>query len=94
MERIPNTPHTLIDTGDRLAPLPILLARAIPQCLSLFPYALVLQVLDAYRPLRAVDVMCDDDGVFPWPWADGDLDLWAVASEGRERGFNEGVHAS
>jgi hypothetical protein len=95
MEWIPNSPHTLIDTRHRLAvPLLILLTRAIPQQFRLLPHALVLQVLDAYRPLSAVDVMCDDDGVPPWPWADCDFDLWAVARECGQRGFYEGVHAA
>jgi hypothetical protein len=38
--------------------------------------------------------MCDDDGMPPWPWAHCDFDLWAVAGEGWERGFYEGVHAA
>lgn len=93
MERIPNTPHTLVQTRHRLAQLPVLLACTIPQYLRLFPHAFVLQVPHAYRALGAVDVFGDDDGVPPWPWADGDFDLWVVAGEGRERGFEERVHA-
>jgi hypothetical protein len=94
MERIPNTPHTLVYTGDGLASLPVLLASTIPQHLRLFSHSLVLQILYAYRPLRAVDVMCDDDWVSPWPWAYSDLDLWAIASKGWKRGFYERVHSA
>jgi hypothetical protein len=83
MERIPNTPHTLINTGHRLARLPVLLACAISQYLCLFPHAFVLEVFDTYRPLGAVDVLCDYDRVPPWPRADGNLDLWVVL---RKRG--------
>lgn len=94
MKRVPNTPHALIDTGHRLARLPILLARAIPQNLRLFPDAIDLQILHAYRSLRAVDVVCDDNGMLPWPRADGDFNLGAAAREGRQRGFYKGVHAA
>lgn len=93
MERIPNAPHALIQTRHRLAQLPILLARTIPQYLCLLPHALILQILDAYRACGAVDVLGDYDGVFPWPWADGDLDLWVAAGKGGERGFEKRVHA-
>lgn len=70
MERIPNAPHALIHTSHRLARLPVLLTSAIPQYLRLLPHALVLQVLDAYIPRRAVDVVRDDDGVVARPRAD------------------------
>jgi hypothetical protein len=89
VEWIPNTPHALVDTRDRLAQLPVLLAGAVPQQFRLLSDALILQVLDAYRPLGAVGVMCDDDGVVPWARAHGDLDLRVIAGECGQRGLYE-----
>jgi hypothetical protein len=94
MKRIPNTPHTLIHTGNRLAQLPILLAATIPQQFCLLPHALVLQVLDAYGPHRAVGISCDDDRVVHWSWGNREFNLRVIACEGGERGFYEGIHAA
>jgi hypothetical protein len=81
VERIPNTPHALIHTRHRLARLPVLLACVIPQKLGLFPHTVELQVLHTQCPCGSVHVMCGDDGVSPWPWADGDFDLRAILCE-------------
>lgn len=93
VERRPDTPNTLVDTGDGLAQLLVLLAVAIPQHLSLFPHALVLQVLDADGPCGAVDVVGDDDGVLARPRANGELDGGVARGKGGERRLDEGVHA-
>lgn len=93
MERRPDTPNALIDTGDGLAQLPVLLAIAIAQHLGLFPDALVLQVLDADGASGAVDVVGDDDGVLAGPWADGELDGGVARRKRGERRLDEGVHA-
>lgn len=74
VERRPDTPNTLIDTHDRLAQLLVLLSIRVPQHLSLFPDALILQVLHADGSRSAVDVVCDDYGVLARPRADGELD--------------------
>lgn len=93
MERIPYAPHTLIDTRYWLPNLPVLLSTAIPQQLRLLPDTLILEILDAYRPLGAIDVVCYDDWVFAWPGRHRDFDLRVALSEGWERGLDEGVHA-
>lgn len=49
VEWTPDTPHALVQTLHWPAiQFPVLLSCAISQHLSLFPHALVLQVLDAY----------------------------------------------
>src|SRR5690242_8167857 len=93
VERRPDTPNTLVDTGDGLAQLLVLLAVAIPQHLCLFPHPLVLQVLDADGPCGAVDVVGDDDGVLARARADGELNGGVARGEGGERRLDEGVHA-
>lgn len=94
MERIPDTPHALVDTDHRPSvQLPVLLPTRVSQQLSLLPHTLILQVLDAYGSLRAVDVMGDDDGVPARPWRYADFDLGVALCEDGERGFDEGIHA-
>ena len=93
MERTPNAPHTLIDTANRLAQLPVLLPIAVPQHLGFLPHALVLQILDADAPCGAVDVVCDDDRVLARARADGEFDGGVARGEGGQGRLDEGVHA-
>jgi len=94
VEWTPDASNTLVEALHRpTIQLPVLLSRAIPQHFRLFPYTLVLKVLDTYRPLGTVDVVCNDYGVVSRPWADGDFNLRIALCEGRQRGLEEGVHA-
>jgi hypothetical protein len=70
MEWVPYSPDALIDTGDRLANLPVLLSIRIPQQLRLLPYSVIQEVLYTYASLGTVDVMCDDNRVSSGPWCD------------------------
>lgn len=94
VEWIPDAPHALIDTRHRPSiQLLILLSIRVPQQFRFVSHSLVLQILHAYRPLGTVDVMCDDDRVFLWPWRDGELDLGVALRENGKRRLDEGVHA-
>jgi hypothetical protein len=94
MERIPDTPHVLVDTRDRLAQLLVLLARVVPQHLRLLADALDVQIPDTDGALGAVDVAGDDDGMVLRARAHVDLNLRVVARESGQRGFYERVHAA
>lgn len=93
VERRPDAPDALVDTGDGLAELLVLLAVGVAQHLGLLADALVLQVLDADGPCGAVDVVCDDDGVLARARADGELDGGIALCEDGERRLDEGVHS-
>jgi hypothetical protein len=94
VERTPDTPNALVDGGDGLAELLVLLAVRVAQHLGLFADTLVLQVLDANGALGAVDVVSNDDGVLVGPGRDGKLDRGVALCEGGQRGLEEGVHAA
>jgi hypothetical protein len=94
MERTPHAPNTLIQTLNRPSiQSPVLLSRAAPQQLRLLPYTLILQVLNTYASLRAVDVVRDDNRVVGRAGRDGDFYRRVALCEGRKGGFEEGVHA-
>lgn len=95
VERTPNTPNTLVDTGNGPVRNPlVLLGARVSQQLDLFPDALARQVLHIYRLLVTVDVVCGEDWVVCVLREDGDLNLGIALCEGGERVFEVGVHAA
>lgn len=89
MVRTPYASDTLVDARHRLAVLLRLLAARVPEELCLLENLGGVHVLDAERLLLSVDVVADDDGVFPGPRGDGHLDLGVRLGEGREEGLEE-----
>lgn len=73
--RTPDATYTLVYTRDGLVhPLDLLAAR-ITQQLGLLQDLQRVHVLDAYRLLVAVDVVADEDRVFPRSGRYGEFDL-------------------
>jgi len=91
MVRTPYASDTLVDTRHRLAVLLGLLSARVPEDLCPLEYLGGIHVLDALGHLLAVDVVADDDGVFPGPGRDGHLDLGVRLGEGGEEGLEEGA---
>lgn len=91
MVRGPDASDTLADTLDRLVDTLDLLTAGVAQELGLLQDRCGLHVLDAYRFDAAVDVVADDDGVFPRPRRDGELDLGVALGESGELALDEGT---
>ncbi len=89
MIRTPDASYTLVDTLDRLVHLLQLLAAGIPEELRLLEDLEWFHVLDAHGLLLSVDIVADEDGVFPWSGGDVDLDLGVLGGELREEGLDE-----
>lgn len=87
----PDASYTLADALDRLVDSLDLLTAGIAQKLGLLQDRGGLHVLDAYRLDAAVDVVADDDGVFPRPRRDGELDLGVALGETGELALDEGT---
>jgi len=87
--RTPYASYTLVDARHRLAVLLGLLAARVPEQLCLLQHLRGVHVLDAEGLLLSVDVVANDDGVFPGPGRDGHLDLGVRLGEGGEEGLEE-----
>lgn len=89
MVRTPYASDTLVDARHRLAVLLGLLAARVPEQLCLLQHLGGVHILDAEGLLLSVDVVADDDGVFPGSRGDGHLDLGVRLGEGGEEGLEE-----
>jgi len=79
--RTPYTSYTLVDALDWLMRPLQLLAAGVSEQLHLLQDLERLHVSNADGFLTAVDVMADDDGVFPRSWRYRDLDLGVFGRE-------------
>jgi hypothetical protein len=73
--RTPYASNTLVQTLDGLRDLLQLLPTGISQQLRFLQDLFLLQIPDTYCFLSPVDVMSDDDWMFPWSWRDYHFDL-------------------
>lgn len=91
MERIPNTPNTLIQTLHRPGDLCEFLAARAAQQQGFVEDFRRLEVAHADGFFFAVDVFAFQDGVLARARGDGDFDLGVGGCEGLEVGFEEGA---
>jgi hypothetical protein len=89
--RTPYASYALVDTLDRLVHPLDLLAAGVPEVLRPLKNFGGLHVLYADISLTTVDVLADNDGVFPWSGGDDDLDLWMRGRELWKKGLDEGA---
>lgn len=89
--RTPYASYTLVDALDRLMRPLQLLAAGVSEQLHLLQDLERLQVSNADGLLTTVDVMADDDGVFPRPWRYRDLDLGVFGRELWKLRLDEGA---
>jgi hypothetical protein len=89
VERIPDTPDTLVHTLDWLCDLLQFIAAGVAQEFGLLHDLLFLQAADTDGLFTAVYICALDDGVFSWARRDGDFDLRVCAGEGWEVVFEK-----
>lgn len=95
MKRTPNAPDVLVDAGNRLAGHPLVLLRTgVSQELDFLSHCLGGQVLDIYRFLVTVEVVCGDDGVLVVFPVHLKLDLGISLREHSELIFEVRIHAT
>lgn len=91
MERIPDTPHTLVDRLDRLGDLFQLVPTGISEQKRLFQHLGIVEVPHTHCLFPAVDVVAFDDWMFPWSRRDCDFDLRVCFCEAGEVVFEKGA---
>lgn len=87
----PDTTHALVYTRDGLVDLPDLVPAGVAEQLRLLQDLQRVQVLDADGLVVAVDVVADEDGVFPRSGRDDELDLGVQRREPAELRLDEGA---
>jgi hypothetical protein len=91
MIRTPYASYTLIDTLDWLVHPLHLLAAGISEVFRPLENLEGFHILHTNVPLASVDILADNDGVFPWSGGDDDLDLGMRGRKLREEGLDEGA---